>query len=141
MQLKVSLIINIHNSSDYVENISNTINSLSNKIEIILVDDCSTDKSCEKISNLTKNSSYKFIKLKVPSGISKSRNIGIENATREFISFMDHDDSININEFIKSSSKVNHLDENSLIVCPYTTSFYKDNLIITDKLISKEMNS
>ena len=138
MKLKVSLIINIHNSSKFVENISNTINSLSNKVEIILIDDYSTDDCYEKILDQTRNSIYKFIRLEKSSGISSSRNVGIENATKEFITFMDHDDTLNISEFLEACKKVNTLDKNSLIVFPYQTSFYKGSKLIKDKLYSKE---
>ena len=64
MQLKVSLIINIHNSSKFIKNISNTINSLANKVEVIVIDDYSTDDSHQRILDNTKNSIYKFIGLK-----------------------------------------------------------------------------
>ena len=54
MQLKVSLIINIHNSSKFIKNISNTINSLANKVEVIVIDDYSTDDSHQRILDNTK---------------------------------------------------------------------------------------
>ena len=84
MQLKVSLIINIHNSSKFIKNISNTINSLANKVEVIVIDDYSTDDSHQRILDNTKNSIYKFIRLKKESGISIARNTGIQNATKKF---------------------------------------------------------
>lgn len=96
---KVSLIIPIYNAE---LSLKNTINSVINQtlgfenIELILVDDNSKDDSKQIISEFAnKYSNIKPIFLKENSGLaSYPRNIGIENATAEYLLFMDSDDEI-----------------------------------------------
>ena len=94
---KISVIMPIYNAEKYLDE---TIESIINQsiefenIELILVDDVSTDSSrdiikryCEKYLNI------KSIFLKDNTGSpSIPRNIGIENATADYIMFIDNDD-------------------------------------------------
>lgn len=65
-----------------------------NEIEIIVVDDCSKDDTCNTVRSLQKE--YNNIKLYVmpqnSGGPSAPRNLGIEKATGEYITFLDDDD-------------------------------------------------
>ena len=96
---KVSLIIPVYNAE---LSLKNTIKSVMNQtlgfenIELILVDDNSNDDSKQIISELVrKYSNIKPIFLKENSGnASYPRNVGIENATAEYLLFMDSDDEI-----------------------------------------------
>ena len=97
MNLKISVIMPIYNAGKYLEN---AINSVINQtigfenIELILVDDCSTDNSksiMEEYSNTYSN--IKSIFLEENSGWpSIPRNVGIKNATSDYIMFIDNDD-------------------------------------------------
>ena len=94
---KISVIMPIYNAEKYLDE---TINSIINQsiefenIELILVDDKSTDSSreiikryCEKYDNI------KSIFLKENTGAPGiPRNIGIENATADYLMFSDNDD-------------------------------------------------
>lgn len=79
---KISVIIPAYNSQEYIqEAIESVINQTLKSIEIILVDDGSTDKTleiCQKYSRLDQR--IKVIHQQ-NKGISAARNIGIKNAT------------------------------------------------------------
>lgn len=94
---KLSVIVPVFNTEDYlptvVESIINQTLGLDN-IEVILVDDCSTDKSGEIIDYYSnKYESIIGIHLNENSqSPSKPRNIGIRNASSNYIIFQDSDD-------------------------------------------------
>lgn len=91
----ISIIVPVYNVEKYLgECIDSIINQDYNNIEIILVNDGSTDNSweiCKRYSNKYKNvRAYN----KKNSGLSDTRNFGINKATGEFISFVDSDDLV-----------------------------------------------
>lgn len=97
MSAKISVILPVYNVEKHI---SDALYSLINQslgqenLEIILIDDCSTDRSGEVIKTFkNKFSNLKYIKLKKNSGSpGKPRNIGVKNSVGEFIYFMDPDD-------------------------------------------------
>lgn len=95
MDKKVSVLIPIYNAEKYLTRcISSVIEQSYTNIEIILVDDGSKDKSlsiCKRLSQ--RDNRIRFIKQE-NSGVSSARNKAIENATGEFITFLDADDSL-----------------------------------------------
>ena len=97
MKPKVSIIIPIYNSEKYMDKCINSIlNQTLKEIEIILVNDGSTDKSeiiCEKYKNI--DSRIKLIN-KENGGVSSARNHGVSISEGEFITFVDSDDFIEL---------------------------------------------
>jgi len=74
-------------------------------VELIVVDDSSTDGTAEYLLQLSaENSVVKVILNKENSGVNFSRNRGIEVASREFILFLDSDDSLLSGSLIKIQS-------------------------------------
>lgn len=93
METKISIIIPVYNSSKYLpECLVSVINQTLEEIEIICINDGSTDKS-EKVLNKYANidNRIKIINQK-NSGAGFARNTGINNATGEYIAFLDSDD-------------------------------------------------
>ncbi len=94
--IKTSVIIPIYNTEKYLkECIESVITQTQKEIEIILVDDCSTDQSRKIIEEYTKN--YSFIKAiyqKVNLKQGTARNVGVKAALGEYIYFLDSDDYI-----------------------------------------------
>jgi len=88
----VSVIIPFYNEEKYIEtSVQNIIGQTHKNLEILLINDASTDSSLEKISKLS-DSRIKVISLKNNVGRPAARNIGIEAATGDFITLMDADD-------------------------------------------------
>ena len=93
MNNKVSIIVPIYNAEKWLEKcINSIIKQLYHNIEILLVNDGSTDKSLEICQKFAKKDNRIIIIDKPNEGVSKSRNIGIEKATGEYIKFVDSDD-------------------------------------------------
>lgn len=95
---KISLIVPVYNAEKYLsESITSLINQTYKNIEIILINDGSTDKSgllCDEFS--TKFPQIITLHTK-NGGASNARNLGIENATGDFIAFVDADDKLEEN--------------------------------------------
>lgn len=93
---KIDIIIPVYNAEKYIEATINSIKKQNYKNwKLILIDDCSTDKTreiCQKLS--TSDSKITYIKLKQNQGPSVARNVGIERSTAEYLSFIDSDDAI-----------------------------------------------
>ena len=89
---KVSVIIPIHNSKKYLDEcIDSVINQTYNNLEIIIIDDHSTDDSLKIIKNKN-DSRIKIYKLDKEKGAASARNLGIEKAKGNYICFLDSDD-------------------------------------------------
>ena len=90
----VSIIITLYNKEKSIRRaILSAINQIYRDIEIIVIDDCSTDDSkkiCEEY-----NESIKLYSTEKNSGLPHSRRLGIEMAKGEFITFVDADDYLN----------------------------------------------
>ncbi|OLR62167.1 hypothetical protein BHF69_05405 [Anaerostipes sp. 992a] len=96
----ISVIVPIFNSEKTLERCINSIkNSKYNDLEIILVDDGSTDRSGQICDELTANDNrIKVFHLK-NGGVSKARNFGLEQASGSLVSFIDSDDYIKSDYF------------------------------------------
>ena len=111
--IKVSIIVPVYNVEKYLEKclVSLTNQTYSN-IEIILVDDGSTDNS-SSICDLYKKYSSVKVYHKKNGGLSDARNFGIKKATGDYYSFIDSDDYVDtdfieklLNEAIRSKSDI-----------------------------------
>ncbi|NDV65184.1 glycosyltransferase [Bacteroides sp. 224] len=95
---KVSIIIPVYNTQDYVKQaVDSIIHQTLQDIEIIIVNDGSTDDSFKILQELA--STDKRIKLysQENQGLSNTRNRGIEVASGDYIYFMDSDDLLDKN--------------------------------------------
>lgn len=88
----VSVIIPTYNRGRLIlDSINSVLNQTYKNIELIVVDDCSTDDT-EKTVKSIDDSRIKYIKLEKNSGACVARNKGIEISRGEFIAFNDSDD-------------------------------------------------
>ena len=95
MGKKLSIIIPIYNTSKYLkECLDSVVNQDYKNVEIICVDDGSTDDSANIVeSYLKKDERFKLIKTE-HKGVAYARNLGLANAKGEYITFIDSDDFI-----------------------------------------------
>lgn len=93
---KVSVIIPIYNASEYLPLCLNSlVNQTLKDIEIICIDDGSTDNSLDILKEYAqRDSRFQIIKQK-NQGSAAARNTALKFASGEYIGFMDSDDSIN----------------------------------------------
>lgn len=96
--MKISIIIPAYNSEKTIEKCLNSIiNQTYKNLEIIVIDDGSTDTTSSICKNYCqKDSRIQLIK-KPNSGVSATRNLGITKCTGDYTTFIDSDDFIELN--------------------------------------------
>lgn len=126
----ISIVVPVYNSEDSLNKcIDSLINQTKKELEIILVNDGSTDNS-EDIIKSYKDKRIKYYKNK-NQGIGKTRNFGINKTTGKYIMFIDSDDYLREDacEILYNYAENNSCD---LVVC----DFYRviDNKLVEEKL-------
>lgn len=115
----VSIVVPVYNGEKYIENCVKYIkNQTYTNLEIILVNDGSTDNSriiCE--AAIKDDKRFKLINKK-NGGTARARNTGLENATGKYITFLDVDDEYKI-EMIEKMVDLIEEYQVELVVCGY----------------------
>lgn len=93
---KVSVIIAAYNVEEYIREAVNSVIAQTLKdIDIVIVDDCSTDKTYEIVSEYAKHDErIKLVRNEVNSGLVRVRQTGLKNSCGEYVLFLDGDDSL-----------------------------------------------
>ena len=100
MKQKISVIIPVYNTSRFLDRcVKSVIDQTYNNLEIILVDDGSTDDSAQICDEWAKKDERIVVLHKENGGLSDARNHGIEKARGEFLAFVDSDDYIENNMY------------------------------------------
>lgn len=94
----VSIIIACYNAEKYIKNCLDSIKqSIFTNYEVIVIDDCSTDKTKTILQKYRDNKKIKIYFLKKNAGPAKSRNFGVTKSHGEYIFFLDADTKIEKN--------------------------------------------
>lgn len=125
----ISIIMPVYNAEKYIKDaVQSVINQTYKKWELIIIDDCSNDKSLEIIKNFKKKDKrIKIIKLKQNRGASIARNKGIEISIGNYIAFLDSDDIWNKN---KLKLQLNFMKKNNISFCYTHYNIFKSNIKI-----------
>lgn len=93
----ISVIVPVYNVEEYIEEcLESIVNQTYPSLEIIVVEDGSTDESRQRIQKYLSDDRILFIEQK-NKGLSGARNTGMSKASGEFILFVDSDDYIDVN--------------------------------------------
>ncbi len=112
--VKVSIVMPVYNGYNFLErSIESVAKQTLKDVELICIDDGSTDKSLELLNKLSEK--YDFIKILTQKnqGSGIARNNGIKNATGEYIAFLDADDEFldaDALERMYNASSINNAD-------------------------------
>lgn len=109
----ISIIIPMYNCEKYIEKCVNSILVQTYPdIEVIVVDDGSTDCSYQIVSKLAEKDSRLVLLSQPNQGVSAARNLGLQKATGRYISFADSDDWLNPEQYqcMLDSILANHSD-------------------------------
>ncbi len=88
----VSVIIPAYNSEKYISKAIDSALSQDVPLEIIVVDDCSTDSLSELMKSYVSDARVCFLQNEKNLGAAESRNIGVSLAKGEYVAFLDADD-------------------------------------------------
>lgn len=138
----ISVIIPVHNAESFLERCINSILTNTYKdLEVILIENGSTDSSRDLCYRLEKeNSNVKVIVSEV-KGVSNARNLGLEAATGDYIAFVDADDYVSPYYF-ETLQRISDKNDADIVVCDYSkgtessVTFARPNN--TEKLIDKD---
>jgi len=129
---KVSIIVPVYNVEKYVEKCLQTlIDQTLKDIEIIVVNDGSTDNSSRIINEYVSNFSN-MIKCydKENGGLSDARNYGMQYATGDYIAFLDSDDYVELDMYEKMYNKA--IEEKSdMVECDFIWEYPNKKVIDT----------
>ena len=151
MEAKVSVVVPVYNAEKYIKTCVNSIRNQSYKnLEIILIDDGATDNSPQICDEFQREDARIRVIHKENEGAGKSRNRGIENATGDYILFVDSDDYIKstlVEKCVKAAdaSKAaivmfgveNVTEDENLIgyIVPYSDQYVFLNEEVTEKFL------
>ena len=91
-QEKISIIMPVHNNENYIKAaIDSVLNQTYTNFELLVIDDFSSDRSVAYAEDYS-DSRIKIFKLEANLGAAAARNIGLRNATGDYIAFLDSDD-------------------------------------------------
>lgn len=133
----ISVVIPIHNMEKYLDRCINSIIEQSYRnIEILLINDVSTDNSlkiCKKFQKEDKR--IKFFSMS-HQGVSIARNFGIEKANGKYLLFIDSDDWIE-----KDTIEIlyENIKNNDMSICSYHRVFENYNLIDNIKKLENDI--
>lgn len=124
-RILVSIIIPTYNNANTIcRSIDSCINQTYKNIEIIIIDDGSTDNTKEVLSRYNSDERFKYI-YQENQERSAARNHGLDLAKGEYIQFLDSDDTLYPEKLEK---QVNFLDENQDYFLVYCGVEYKNEL-------------
>lgn len=86
---KISVVIPTYNRAGLLPRAIESAQSAGSDLEVIVVDDCSTDDTAEVCARIE---AIRYVRMKTNSGLAQARNVGIAESSSEFIAFLDDDD-------------------------------------------------
>ncbi|MEX2514714.1 MAG: glycosyltransferase family 2 protein [Candidatus Paceibacterota bacterium] len=142
MSSKVSVIIPAYNSARFIEATINSVLSQSyDNIEIIVVDDGSTDRTRYVVEGIQKKDKrVKYFFQQNSGGPASPKNTGFKQSTGEYIAYLDHDDEWLPNKLEKQLALFNDTQSNlGLISC--SAYIYEGKKMTRIHRLSKKDNS
>lgn len=142
MSVKVSVIVPVYNAQQYlVRCLGNLLHQTLKDIELILINDASTDNSLNILMDSQKQfpDLVKVIDLPYNKGPGGARNAGIKAATGEYIGFVDSDDCVDVTMYEKLYKKA--IAENCDIVdCGFIHEKKDQAVLYTSDQLTGELN-
>lgn len=130
-EVKISVIMPIYNAGEYLEQaIRGVLDQTLRELEIICVDDGSTDNSLEILKRLQKSDERVRIVTETNAGPGIARNNGIKRARGEYMAFLDADDMFepSMLESLYNEARKNKLD---IALCDYDVYITKKKELVS----------
>lgn len=126
---KISIIVPVYNTKEYLRRCIESIqNQTYDNLEIICVDDGSTDGSGEVLDELSREDNRLVVVHTENGGVANARNIGMLKADGEYIGFVDSDDYLDLDMF---SQLVKGMDnpEVDIVTCRYYFDYNNGEIV------------
>lgn len=139
MGTKISIIIPVYNAEKYlVQMLDSVLNQSFTDFEVVAVNDGSKDNSLAILNEYAGRDLRIKVIDKENTGVSDTRNIGIENATGEYICFADADDLLHP-DYMKKMYDIAEKNNADMVVCGYVT--FRDESKISYKKFDLAKNN
>ncbi|MCR4924830.1 MAG: glycosyltransferase [Clostridiales bacterium] len=136
----ISVIIPTYNRAYCLEkSMRSVLNQTYGNIELIVVDDCSTDNT-ESVVRSIDDSRLRYIKLGKNGGPSKARNVGIENARGKYIAFHDSDDVCHLDKLEKQYAEIMKDESVLMVFCRYKVFGEKESIVPAADVVNCDDN-
>jgi len=134
-EIKISIVIPVYNVEKYLRQcLDSLVNQTLRDIEIICVNDGSTDSSLE-ILNSYAQSDNRIVVINIENGgVSNARNVGLKNVSGEYVTFVDSDDWLDL-EFCEKLYDIAQKEQADAVMCGYMRE-YENRAIATSSLDS-----
>lgn len=117
MKRKYSIIVPVYNVEKYInECLSSLINQTYKNIEIVVINDGSSDNSLSLIEEYSRIDDRIRVIDQKNMGLGYTRNVGIDNAVGDYILFVDSDDYISLNTCEEIEAVLSYNNEVDIIV-------------------------
>lgn len=137
--MKTSIIIPVYNVEKYLETCVKSVLPLKSELEILLIDDGSTDQSGKICDSLAEKDGRIRVIHKENGGLSDARNVGIENSTGDYLMFLDSDDFLDTKETERLLSKIT--DNTDAAIGLYREFYEGENLYKDESCVSFLQNT
>jgi len=118
----ISVIIPAYNSSSFIKRaIDSVLNQIYTDLELIIVDDCSTDNTYDVCKAYT-DPRIRVIKNEINQGAGISRQVGLKEAKGEWITFLDSDDFL-MPDFLSVSMQLQQQHDSDVVYTSFTVMY------------------
>ena len=139
MNKKISIIVPVYNLENYLERcVRSLLQQSYNNLEVILVDDGSTDNSSEMCDILCKEDRRVFCIHKKNGGLSSARNIGLDAASGDYILFVDGDDYIHP-DMVRTMYEGMVFNDVKICICDYQHFHDEKEIMEPDSAVDEEV--
>jgi glycosyltransferase involved in cell wall biosynthesis len=126
---KLSVILPVYNSAKFLDRVLDSMqNQIEKDLEIIFINDGSKDNSLEICKKFAELDSRIVVKDKENGGVSSARNMGIEFATGEYITFLDPDDYIDKEMYYNMLKCID--SETDIVISGFVHKFGNKNIVV-----------
>lgn len=139
--MKISVIVPIYNVEDYLKRcLDSIINQTYKNLEILLIDDGSTDSSPVICDNYALIDNRIKVFHNENKGAAEARNFAIKKASGHYLFFVDGDDFIEL-DTIEKMFKLSDDGKKDIIYCDYFKYYSDENIIKVSLIPFKEINN
>ena len=134
----ISVVVPVYQCSNTIDDCLQSILSQTySNIEILIIDDGSTDSTAKKVLSYTKNDKRIKLFTQTRQGVSVARNRGIEHAKGNYIVFIDGDDFVQ-KDYIYKMWSIIKKSQTDLVICGYNRLIY--DVTIPQKPLLRDSN-
>ena len=132
----ISIVLPVYNAEEYLKKCIESIqNQTYGNWELVVIDNGSTDRSCDICREYAKEDSrIEVFHQYQNKGVSVARNLGLERASGEFITFIDADDWVE-KDYLEQLLKLQKEYEADMVVCSYQKGNEKDREVKEQNLV------